>query len=139
LIAHRRWHWVGALLLLLLVAVLGVAMGTVRLSVAELLAVLGGDGEELHRTILHRLRGPRVVLAGLVGAGLAMSGATLQGVLRNPLAEPYLLGVSGGAAVGAVLAYAGGFESYLSLGVAAFGGSLLAVAATLGAEGDTGR
>jgi iron complex transport system permease protein len=139
LIAHRRWHWFAALAALAMFAALGVALGTVRLSVSELLAALAGSGDPMHSTILHTLRGPRVLLAGLVGAGLAMSGATLQGVLRNPLAEPYLLGVSGGAAVGAVLAYAGGFDGYLPMALAAFAGSLLAVGATMLAARAAGR
>lgn len=127
------------MLVLALSAALGIALGTVRLTPRELLAALMGSGDPLHVTILHTLRGPRVVLAGLVGAGLAMSGAALQGVLRNPLAEPYLLGVSGGAAVGAVVAYASGLQSFAPLAVAAFAGSLLAVGATMLAARTAGR
>jgi iron complex transport system permease protein len=130
-IAHRRWHWGVAVAGLLLFAALGVAFGTVRLSLSEVLGAARGSGDPLHVLIVQTLRGPRVLLAGLVGAGLAISGSALQGVLRNPLAEPYLLGVSGGAAVGAVIAYASGFEGFFSLGIAAFGGSLLAVGATM--------
>ena len=58
----------------------------------------------------------------ITGAGLGMSGAALQGTLRNALAEPYLLGVSGGAAVGAVLAVVAGLTAALALPVAAFAG-----------------
>ena len=56
-------------------------------------------------TILLQIRLPRIVLAGLVGAALAVAGATYQGVFRNPLADPYLLGVASGASLGAVLAF----------------------------------
>jgi iron complex transport system permease protein len=54
-------------------------------------------------TILREIRLPRVILGGLVGAGLSLSGAALQGLLGNPLADPYVIGVSSGAAVGAAL------------------------------------
>jgi len=57
-----------------------------------------------HETIIIVLRLPRVILAGLVGAGLALAGATFQGLLRNPMADPYVIGVSSGAALGAVCA-----------------------------------
>jgi iron complex transport system permease protein len=91
--------------------------------------------------IVRGLRLPRVVLAALVGAGLGMSGAALQGVMRNPLAEPYLLGVSGGAAVGAVLAVSIGLASAF-VPLAAFAGAIVAVVAAFmvaraaGARGD---
>jgi iron complex transport system permease protein len=138
-IAHRRWHWLVALAALATFAMLGIALGTVRMDLSELIAAAAGTGDPLHSMIVRTLRGPRVLLAALVGAGLAMSGAALQGVLRNPLAEPYLLGVSGGAAVGAVLAYAAGLTSYLSLALAAFAGSLMAVSATMLAARAAGR
>ena len=60
------------------------------------------DGNALQRTVFGRIRAPRVALAGLVGAVLAISGTTLQGLFRNPLADPGLIGVSSGAALGAV-------------------------------------
>jgi iron complex transport system permease protein len=100
---------------------------------------LRGIGESAF--IVRGLRLPRVVLAALVGAGLGMSGAALQGVMRNPLAEPYLLGVSGGAAVGAVLAVSIGLASAF-VPLAAFAGAILAVVAAFmvaraaGARGD---
>ena len=85
-----------------------------------------GRGDATAVTIVRVLRLPRVVLAVLLGAGLGMSGASLQGVLRNPLAEPYLLGVSGGAAVGAVIAVSLGASAAL-VPVAAFVGAIFAV------------
>jgi iron complex transport system permease protein len=91
--------------------------------------------------VVRTLRLPRVTLAVLVGAGLGMSGAALQGTLRNPLAEPYLLGVSGGAAVGAVIATTLRFAAPF-IPVAAFAGAIAAVLAAFfvaraaGARGD---
>lgn len=139
MIAHRSWHWLVAVVALLLAAALGIAFGTVRLGLGEVIRGAAGTGDPLHVTIVQALRGPRVLLAALVGAGLAMSGASLQGVLRNGLAEPYLLGVSGGAAVGAVLAYAAGLSGYAMLALAAFAGSITAVGATVLAARAAGR
>lgn len=130
------------LVLLLLVAVAsGVALGSVTLPPAELwhaLTVGGGSAGSIVRDV----RLPRVALGALVGAGLGMSGAALQGTLRNPLAEPYLLGVSGGAAVGAVLAVVLAGAQGLLVPLSAFAGALVAVLVVLvvarasGARGD---
>ena len=81
--------------------------------------------------ILWQIRLPRVVLAGLVGAALAIAGATYQGLFRNPLADPYLIGVSGGAGLGAALVLVTSVPFYFHglslLPLAAFGGALAAV------------
>ncbi len=98
--------WVGGLAALGLLLLAGLAFGAVPLPLADVLDALRGAADGTTTSIVRDLRAPRVVLAALVGAGLAMSGGALQGTLHNPLAEPYLLGVSGGAAVGAVLAMA---------------------------------
>jgi iron complex transport system permease protein len=111
---------------MLLAALAGLGVGPVRLTPVEVWNALGGRGEVTAVAIMRDIRAPRVVLAALVGAALAMSGAALQGTMRNPLAEPYLLGVSGGAAVGAVLAVAGGAPFGL-VPIGAFGGAVAAV------------
>ena len=80
--------------------------------------------------ILWLVRFPRIVLGGLVGAMLAMAGAAYQGVFRNPLADPYLLGVAAGAGLGATFVIVTG--AGLPLPVAAFGGAVLAVVLTYG-------
>jgi len=123
-----RWA-LGVYLALLLAAatVLGVLFGSVPVSASEFWDVLRGGGDPTHRDIILQLRLPRVLLAGLVGGGLAVAGATLQALLRNPLAEPYILGMSGGASVGAVLV--------LSLGLAAAGSWVMPLAAFAGAVG----
>jgi iron complex transport system permease protein len=135
-------RWI--LLLLVLAAALlgGVMFGTLRLSPAEVLQGLVGSGTAVQVAVVRELRLPRVLLAALVGAGLGAAGAALQGATRNVLAEPYLLGVSGGAAVGAVTAVALGAPAAL-VPLAGFGGALSAVALTLlvaraaGGRGDT--
>ncbi len=131
MIAPRAWHWVAAIALLLIVGVAGVVFGVTTIPLSEIASALTGDGDETTMTIGRTLRAPRVVLAAMVGAALAMSGAALQGVLRNSLAEPYLLGVSGGAAVGAVLAFGMGLQNTGSLAIPAFAGAIAAVGAAL--------
>jgi iron complex transport system permease protein len=89
-----------------------------------------GPTAGMTRTILWDIRAPRVILAMIVGAGLAAAGCAFQGMLRNPLAEPYTLGVSGGAALGATLAIvtgASGIWEGSFLPVFACGGALLSV------------
>jgi cobalamin transport system permease protein len=108
----------GALLLLAAAVTVGLLVGGVHLSLRELLA-----GEETARLVAS-LRAPRVALAALVGACLAVAGAALQALLKNPLADPFLLGTSGGAAVGAALAAVGGFSPFVSP-AAAFAGAVL--------------
>lgn len=87
--------------------------------------------------IVWELRMPRVLTAAAVGAGLALCGGIMQAVLRNPLADPYLLGLSSGASLGAVIVIVLG--AALALPVAAFGGALLALMATLLLAGSVGR
>lgn len=123
----NRVALVGVLLgvVLLLVAV---SVGSVTLMPSDVLRALRGEGDPTMVAIVRDLRAPRAVLAALVGAGLSMSGGALQGTLRNALAEPYLLGVSGGAAVGAVIATAMGIATPSVVVLSAFAG---AAAATL--------
>jgi iron complex transport system permease protein len=121
------WRWVALVAAVLVAAVLGVTGGSAPLPLDAVWNALLGTGDETQVAIVRTLRLPRVALGVVVGAGLAASGTALQATLRNPLAEPYLLGVSGGAAVGAVLAVTlglgGGF-----IPLAAFVGAASAVA-----------
>ncbi|EIC19925.1 FecCD family ABC transporter permease [Thiorhodovibrio frisius] len=121
-------------LLLLLLAGLSLAsltIGYAPLSPAEVVAGFFGQGPEEQRLIVQQIRLPRVLLAWLVGMALGASGAALQGLLRNPLAEPGLLGISASAALGAVLAlYFGATTiSLWLLPAAAMGLALLATLA----------
>jgi iron complex transport system permease protein len=99
-------------------------------ALAALLSLAFGSAENPTREIVLQIRLPRVVLAALVGAGLATAGALLQALLQNPLADPFLLGISGGAALGGVAAVAlgGGALLGVSVPVLAFGGALVATA-----------
>lgn len=89
---------------LLAALALSLSLGPAAVGGSQVLEVLGGGGSPSTRSIVLSLRVPRAALAALVGSALALSGATFQALLRNPLAEPYVLGVSGGAALGAVAA-----------------------------------
>jgi iron complex transport system permease protein len=113
----------------LLAVLLSVRFGSVSFTTPEVVAALTGGGPEVHRDILLGFRLPRAVLGLLVGGGLALAGAVFQALLRNPLAEPYILGVSGGAGAGAVLVLSLGFVSLGSavLPAAAFTGALVAI------------
>jgi iron complex transport system permease protein len=137
-----RWALAAALTLTLAASVvLGVRFGSVPISTGALVDVLRGGGEPVVRDIVLQLRLPRVLLGVLVGGGLALAGATFQALLRNPLAEPYILGISGGASVGAVLVLALGWAVAGSwvLPLAAFAGALVAIVLVFRVATATGR
>ena len=123
-------RWILLVLVLVAAIVAGVMVGTLPLTPSEVLYGLMGNAAPMHTDVVRELRLPRVLLAALVGAGLGAAGAALQGATRNVLAEPYLLGVSGGAAMGAVIAVALGARAPL-VPLAGFAGALAAVALTL--------
>jgi iron complex transport system permease protein len=135
---------IGAIIVVLLLAalVLGVGMGTVAVDASDTLAILGHrllgidlarTWSEASETIVMDLRLPRVLTTMLVGAALAVAGVTFQGLLRNPLADPYVLGTASGAALGAAIAVLIPVRSVvLGFGLLnglAFVGALLAVVA----------
>ena len=148
-------RWLAAGVVAVIVATIaGLALGAVRINplgiAAELLNLIPGVDVDSGLTpresaIITQLRLPRVVLGLLVGAMLALAGGCYQGVFRNPLADPYLLGVAAGAGLGATVAVVIGSTSDLAAGITtnalmpplAFLGALLAVALTyaLGASG----
>jgi iron complex transport system permease protein len=105
----------------------GLAAGTVPLTPVEVWQGLWRSSSSAS-VIVRDLRAPRVLLAFFVGGSLAVSGAALQAMIRNPLAEPYLLGLSGGAGLGAVIAIATRATGPWAVPVAAFLGALAAVA-----------
>jgi iron complex transport system permease protein len=124
-----------SLLILLAVASLlfSLASGSVAISGQELLAIITGadSGNELAGQIIMELRWPRTLAAFTTGALLALAGGLMQVLLRNPLADPYVLGVSGGAATGALLAMLSGLGSVWLHG-SAFAGALLSMLLVFG-------
>lgn len=116
-----RWLIPALALILALLAAASLLAGEVWLSPAEVVAALADPRPDLAALIVTEVRLPRLVLALLVGGILGLSGAVLQGLLRNPLAEPGLLGVSGGASLGAVIAIYYGFAGVTALATPLFG------------------
>lgn len=112
---------------------LSASFGASGLGPGDLARALAADADPGARAILLQLRLPRTVLAALVGGALGLSGCTFQALLRNPLAEPYVLGISGGAAVGAVGVVVTGLGTHLpwTLPAGAFVGALMAIALVL--------
>ncbi len=115
-------------------------VGYAAISVPEGLAALFGQGNPLYVTIMQDIRLPRALLAAMVGVSLGLSGAAMQGYLRNPLAEPGLIGVSGSAALGAVIALQTGLAAafLLALPIAALAFAALAVGLILLLAGPRG-
>ena len=116
---------------------LALAMGSVTVPLPDLWQVIQGDGSALYRTLVWELRLPRAVAAFATGGLLAVAGALMQVLLRNPLADPYILGLSGGAAVGALLAMLAGMGTLLISG-SAFAGAMLATLLVFGLAHGTG-
>lgn len=116
---------------------LALALGSVNVSPADLWQVIQGEGSTLHRTLLLDLRLPRTLAAFGTGGLLAVAGALMQVLLRNPLADPYVLGLSGGAAVGALLAMLAGMGTLIISG-SAFAGAMLATVLVFGLAHGTG-
>ncbi|TCO66331.1 FecCD family ABC transporter permease [Caldanaerobacter subterraneus] len=102
--AKRGFYFTSAFFLLLLIMALSISAGAVKIPLQEILNVLLGKGDEVNRRIILTLRLPRVIESALVGMGLSVVGAFFQGLLRNPMADPYVLGISSGAAFGATIA-----------------------------------
>ncbi|HUC40190.1 MAG TPA: iron ABC transporter permease [Gemmatimonadales bacterium] len=123
-------RWLVLVLVVLLALITSIALGPAAVPLADL----------LHSDIVWNLRVPRALLAFLVGGSLGVAGAGLQALVRNPLADPFLLGLSGGAGLGAVLAIALHLSGPWALPVAAFVGALAALGLVyrLGLVGGTG-
>jgi len=116
-------------LLLLAVVIASLGVGAVRLTPYETVSALFDHAlKASHRAIIRDFRLPRILLVALCGAALAMAGVGFQGLFRNPLADPYVVGASGGAALGATLAIMFRFtHPSIPIGIGAFIGSMLAV------------
>ena len=128
--------------LLALAVVLGLLVGPSALSTGEVWRSLFGEADGAAADIVLRVRLPRVVLAALVGASLAVAGTLFQALLRNPLADPYILGVSGGAALGgiSVLALGGAVGlGYSAVPPAAFAGAIVTILLLFAVSGGAGR
>ena len=127
---NRYFKWIvftAVLLLLLLTSVaISLSSGEVNISLLRLPEILASP-ESISYVVLTKIRIPRLILAASVGGALSLSGAVLQGIYRNPLVEPYTLGISGGAALGVSIAIVFGLNaiSFLALPLFGFAGAII--------------
>lgn len=114
------------LLLLLAAMLLGLSLGSTQSGIKAVLKTLANinEADSTLGTIIWRIRFPRVLLAAMVGATLSLGGLVFQALLRNPLAEPYILGISGGSAIGAIIGILMGFSPFPGVSMMAFSGSI---------------
>jgi len=116
-----------SLLLVLLIAMfLGISMGSTTSGIKVVFQSLlkAKESNPMLDTIIWQIRFPRVLLAAMVGAALSLGGLVFQALLRNPLAEPYILGISGGSAIGAIIGILMGFSKFPGVSLMAFAGSI---------------
>ena len=123
---------------------LGLGLGAVPVALNEVLRIIfqGPIAGTDHAVIIWTLRFPRVILAVIEGASLGVAGAVMQGLFRNPMADPYVLGVSSGASLGAVLGMVTGLSGllgYWSMPVAAFAGAVLTIGIVYSLSTNKGR
>ena len=124
---------IGMLLVLIAAAVLGISVGSSGGGFETVIRSIFGKtvADSSLEDIIWRIRMPRVVLAALVGAALSSGGLVFQALLRNPLAEPYILGISGGAAIGAISGILAGLSQFPGVSVSSFIGSMMTLALLL--------
>lgn len=105
---------------------LGLSTGSTQTSIRTVLQPIFGmhASDSMLYTIIWQIRFPRVLLSALVGAALSLGGLVFQALLRNPLAEPYILGISGGSAIGAIIGILMGFSRFPGVSLTAFTGSI---------------
>ena len=131
-IKYFRWalYLAGLLILLIASAVLSLSVGEMNLGFTDIFRILVQRHESMEYTIVSQIRLPRILLGIAVGGALSLSGVLLQGVYRNPLVEPYTLGISGGASLGVAFAIVFGLHSFIGsfvLPIAGFTGSFLII------------
>lgn len=128
----RRFPFLSSFLFFLFAILLSLAIGSVFLPLDEIVAAIKGSGSDLTKNILWNIRLPRTVLIALTGMALGGSGAAYQGLFRNPLADPFLIGISSGAGLGAVLAmtvqWPYSYWGLMAIPLAAFVSALVTVA-----------
>jgi len=124
---------------LILIGIIAISAGSSGVHFWETLAVLAGKSgpDNATATIIWQIRLPRVILAAFVGGTLALGGLVFQALLRNPLAEPYILGISGGSAIGAILAMLIGLSYFPGVTIFSFTGSLVVLAFVTTLAGST--
>ena len=112
MVKKQGFLYLAAVSLLFFSLLLAMRFGAVNISIGEIWQALGQDGSKF-QLIFYQIRLPRVILGAIMGAGLAMTGAVMQGIFQNPLVDSYTLGMSSGASLGAVLAIITGVNSII--------------------------
>ncbi|MFV0591970.1 MAG: FecCD family ABC transporter permease [Draconibacterium sp.] len=131
-IKKKYWKWVVFIVVLLVLLLLSMLMslssGEIKIDVFRLAQIFSAHGS-MEFAVLTKIRIPRLMLAVAVGGALSLSGAILQGIYRNPLVEPYTLGISGGAALGIAVVIITGLNTlgFLTLPVAGFSGAIISL------------
>ena len=139
MIGQRHYLLIAALIVIAMASILiSLLSGSVDLGITAVLTELLNPGNELENQVLREIRIPRTLAAFTTGGLLALSGVIMQVLLRNPLADPYILGISGGAAVGALSAILIGASGVL-LTNAAFAGALFSIVLVFGIANKFGR
>ncbi len=132
ILSPRLFLLIFLLIVLSILSVLvSLSTGSVDIGFARVIEIFQGDGEGMQAKVIMDLRLPRVISGFMVGGMLALAGALMQVLLKNPLAEPYVLGVSGGASVCALLAMMAGIAG-IWLNMAAFAGAFLSILLVFG-------
>jgi iron complex transport system permease protein len=129
---YLRWsiYLAGLLVLLAIAVILSLSAGEMNLGFSDIFRILGQNHNSMEYTILSQIRLPRVLLGIAVGGSLSLSGILLQGVYRNPLVEPYTLGISGGASLGVAIAIVFGIHHLIGsfiLPMAGFAGAFVII------------
>lgn len=130
----KYYKWIIFLVILFILlagsVLAGLCFGEIRFSVQDIFHLWNGDPDDIRLNILRQLRIPRILLGFIVGGALSLSGVILQGIFRNPLVEPYTLGISGGASVGVTAAIVLSLHTLygsLVLPFAGFAGALVTI------------
>jgi iron complex transport system permease protein len=127
---HWSLYLAGLIVLLVASVVLSLSVGEMNLGFMDIFSILRKGNESMEYTILSQIRFPRVLLGIAVGGSLSLSGILLQGVYRNPLVEPYTLGISGGASLGVAVAIVFGLQHLIGsfvLPISGFAGAFLII------------
>lgn len=123
-----RIIWISLILLVILLTaiLLGISIGPTKSGIRSALSTLfsSAESDSVYHSIVWRIRFPRVLLAAIVGATLSLGGLVFQALLRNPLAEPFILGISGGSAIGAIIGILLGLSRFPGICFTSFLGSL---------------
>lgn len=133
-IQKKYLHWIlilaGLFVLLMASVLLSLSIGEMKLGISDVFRTIGQGNDSMEYTILTKIRFPRILLGIAIGGALSLSGVLLQGVYRNPLVEPYTLGISGGASLGVAFAIVFGLHQLIGsfvLPLSGFTGAFLII------------